>query len=163
MTKYSRLARGVCAVLIFGFSSNTAFAGGSICLEKPVSADRLDCSILKREILYAVRHKYQSVDLDTSGSAAAQNDLKRDATALYKEFLRWTAQRDRTTIGNLLSDEKRGHFEPRSFQGEGYAVTWLNVPSIDEEAYFDEFWAQHSGQVTVTLRPASSSLSVLRD
>lgn len=163
MTMYSRLARGVCAVFVLSISSHIASAGGSICLEKPVSADMLDCTILKREILYAVRHKYQSVDVQTGGSAAMQNDLKRDATALYKEFLRWTAQRDRTTIGNLLSDEKRGHFEPRSFQGEGYAVTWLNVPSIDEEAYFDEFWTQHTGQVTITRRPANLPLTVLRD
>ncbi len=163
MTMYTRLARSVCAVFILGFSGSIANAGGSICAEKPVSKDRLDCSILKREILYAVRHKYQTVNIEAGQSKGVQTDIEQKATALYKEFLQWTAERDRATIGNLLSDNLRGTFEPRSFIGEGYAVTWLNVPSIDEAAYFDEFWAQYTGVVTITPRPANLSLSALRD
>ncbi len=145
---------GLCVVIFLSFSVGTLHAyadtGSQVCTNNPQSENVLDCNILRRAILFSVRNKHQGVTPAVSGNPADKAAQIRNANIVYKDFLHWTAVRDSVTIGNLLTESQRKNYDPKSHAVEGFTVMWLNVKSVDMEAYYDQFWAQRSRAEDVT-------------
>ena len=163
MKTYNKFVYGVCAAIFLSLGPVAVNAQAQTCEDNPAAVTTLDCADLRNAVLHSVRNKHQSVSLPLRGGRALQTEQRRGANAVYKDFLHWTAARDRVTIGNLLSESKRSSFDPYSPSSEGYTVAWLNVPSVDMDAYYDEFWAQRSVQVVMTHRPVGTSQAAMRD
>jgi len=166
MKPHNKLVYGLCATIFFSLSAGGLNAQAQTCDNNPTVQTTLDCAELRGAVLYSVRHKHQSVRLPIIGNRALHSQQTHSANAVYKDFLHWTAVRDRVTIGNLLSESKRNSFDPYSPASEGYTVAWLNIPSVDMDAYYDEFWAERSGQsgqVIMTYQSTGSNQTALRD
>ena len=163
MKKYHKYVHGLCAAIFFSLGAGAVNAQAQICEDTPATQTTLGCDDLRSAVLSSVRHKRQGVTLPVNGNRAAHSQQTRSANIVYKDFLHWTATRDKVTIGNLLTRTQRANFNPSSYEAEGYTVAWLNIPSVDMDAYYDEFWAQRSGQVVITRRPVSTSQTALRD
>ena len=163
---HNKFVLGICAAIFFSLSAGGLNAHAQTCDNNPTVQTTLDCAQLRSAVLYSVRHKRQGVSLPVKGSRAAHSQQTRSANKIYKEFLHWTAARDQVTIGNLLSEAQRRNFDPNSHESEGYTVAWLNIPSVDMDAYYDEFWARRSGQsgqVVMTYQSPTSNQTALRD
>ncbi len=163
MKTYKKYMHGLYAALFLSLNLGSTHANAEACVDTPQSENTLDCNVLRRAVLYSVQHKHQGVSLPVSGTQVERATQLRGANSVYKDFLHWTAVRDRVTIGNLLTESQRKNFNPSSHEAEGFAVMWLNVRSVDMEAYYDQFWTQRENAVVVTTLPAASSIMALRD